>query len=134
MARKGTAPFEREKGTRAHILSKMNGVTWPINPEFFRDVLIRLGYQNIEFSNDRSVRAAKSSYAFSSDVSRLLFRFDSDRGSALIDAQRELFAALARDYKVRMKDHVSFYQMTYTCEHILDESVDATYAKMLDGS
>lgn len=112
----------------------MNGVAWPISPEFLQDVIIELGYQNIEYLNDRSVRAVKSNYAFSSDASGLSFRFDSRRSSSIIDAQRELFAVLARDYKVRMEDHVAYYKMVHVCEYILDEPVDATYGKMLDGS
>ena len=134
MARKGTGPFEREKGSHAWILVKMNSVTWPINPGFFHDVLMGLRYQDIIVSDDRSVRAAKPNYAFTSHVPGLFLQFDSNRVGALIDAQREFFAALVRDYKMRMEDHVAYYQMGYTCEYILDKPVDTTYAKALDDS
>ena len=134
MAKKRTVPFEREKGSHTRVLAKMNGVAWPTNPEFLQDAIIELGYQNIETLNDRSVRGVKPNYAFSSNVPGRSFRFDSRRGAYLIDAQRELFAVLARDYKVRMEDHVAYYKMVHVCEYILDDPVDATYGKMLDGS
>lgn len=134
MAKKRPVPFERKKSPHFRIVIKMNGMAWPINPNFFHDVLMRLGYQNIMASDDRSLRAAKSNYAFSSHVPGLFFRFDSDRSSSLLDAQREFFAVLARNYKTRIEDHVAYYEMGYTCEYILDEPVGATYAKTLDGS
>lgn len=134
MAKKRTVPFEREKGSHTRILAKMNGVAWPISPEFLQDAIIELGYQNIETLNDRSARAVKPNYAFSSNVPGLSFRFDSRSAASLIDAQRELFAVLARDYKVRMEDHVAYYKMVHVCEYILDDPVDTTYGKMLDGS
>lgn len=134
MAKKRPVMFERKKSPHFRLVVKMNGMAWPINPNFFHDVLISLGYQNIMASDDRSLRATKPSHAFSSHVPGLLFRFDSDRSNSLLDAQREFSAVLARNYKTCMENHVAYYEMGYTCEYILDEPVSATYAKILDGS
>ena len=134
MARNRPAPFEREKGSHASLLARLRDALWPVNPVFFHDMLVGLGYRDIAALDDRSLKAAKSNYTFTSQVSGLSFRFDSNRGSSLIDAQRELFAVLARDYRTHMEDHVAYYEMVYSCEHTLDEPVDVTYARTLDDS
>lgn len=134
MAKKKIIPFERKKRPSHTIFVKIGGATWPINPNFFQDVLVGLGYQNIASADDRSVRGVKSNYAFSSSAPELSFWFDSDRGNILIDAQREFFAVLARDYKVHIEDYIAYYRFRYTCEYILDESVDTTYGMSLENT
>lgn len=123
----------RIKGTHIQLRTVLGGAVWPINPSFFHEAMVQLGYQDIRV-NGRSITAVKPTHAFSSHVPEHFFQFDSDQDSILIGAQMEFLGMLERDYNVVMANHTAYYQMTYTCEHILDEPLDKTYATMLDGT
>ncbi len=132
---KGKSPtFEKEKIIDRRIGIRLKSTFWPLGREAITEMLNKLNYKDLASTAMGSLSARKQNTDFYTDYSKLVFGFHNTTVNSLIDAQKEFFSVVHRDYKTDLNNSIRFYEIECLSNYISDKNVFEAISSASEGS